>query len=68
MPIPMLIALNLGAASLLTLVLTALMLLPKRLRPHRHTHPEAPRRANSGERRRPRAEGPHATRHVVVDH
>jgi hypothetical protein len=36
MSVPLIIALNVGAAAFLTLVLTALMLLPKRLHPHRH--------------------------------
>jgi hypothetical protein len=38
MSVPLIIALNIGAAAFLTLVLTALMLLPKRLHPHRHPH------------------------------
>lgn len=36
MSISLLIALNLGAAMLLTILLAALMLLPKRLAAHRH--------------------------------
>jgi hypothetical protein len=38
MSISLIIALNIGAAMLLTVLLTALMLLPKRLRAHRHPH------------------------------
>jgi hypothetical protein len=38
MSVPLIIALNIGAAAFLTLLLTALMLLPKRLHPHRHPH------------------------------
>jgi energy-converting hydrogenase Eha subunit F len=38
MSVPLIIALNIGAAALLALLLTALMLLPKRLHPHRHPH------------------------------
>jgi hypothetical protein len=40
MSVPLIIALNVGAAAFLTLLLTALMLLPKRLHPHRHPHLE----------------------------
>lgn len=40
MSVPLMIALNVGAAALLTLLLIALMVLPKRLRPHRHPHLE----------------------------
>jgi hypothetical protein len=36
MSIPLIIAINIGAAALLTLILSTLMLLPKRLHPHRH--------------------------------
>jgi hypothetical protein len=38
MSVPLIIALNVGAAALLTLLLSTLMLLPKRLHPHRHAH------------------------------
>lgn len=40
MSVPLIIALNVGAAAFLALLLTALMLLPKRLHPHRHPHLE----------------------------
>jgi hypothetical protein len=42
MSVPLIIALNVGVAALLTLLLAALMLLPKRLHPHRHPHLEVP--------------------------
>lgn len=40
MSVPLIIALNIGAAAFLALLVTALMLLPKRLHPHRHPHLE----------------------------
>jgi hypothetical protein len=38
MSVPLIIALNVGAAAILTALLSALMVLPKRLHPHRHPH------------------------------
>jgi hypothetical protein len=38
MSVPLIIALNVGAAALLTALLITLMVLPKRLHPHRHPH------------------------------
>lgn len=38
MSVSLIIALNVGAAMLLAILLTALMLLPKRLPAHRHPH------------------------------
>ena len=47
MSVPLIIALNVGAAAFLTLLLTALMLLPKRLHAHRHPHLEVPHAATT---------------------
>jgi hypothetical protein len=70
MSIPLILAINVGAASLLALILTALMLAPKRLRPHRHLHLEPDLetrpRAIPAQRRDPRAERSHAARRVVT--
>lgn len=65
MSIPLIIAINIGAASLLALILTALMLVPTRFRPHRHLHllhrheadrlqPEAGHNAETGDHKAPR--------------
>jgi hypothetical protein len=60
MSTPLIIALNIGVASLLALGLIALMLAPKRLRPHHHPHldlpGETPPSAEPVEHRRARAE------------
>jgi hypothetical protein len=43
MSLPVIIAINIGAAMLLSMVLAALMLLPKRFRPHHLPHLHADR-------------------------
>jgi hypothetical protein len=54
MSVPLIIALNIGAAAFLTLLLTVLMLLPKRLHPHRHPHLEVRDAVTTPPSRRPR--------------
>jgi hypothetical protein len=56
MSVPLIIALNVGVAALLTLLLAALMLLPKRLHPHRHPHLEVPDAVTTPPSERPHEE------------
>jgi hypothetical protein len=63
MSVPLIIALNVGAAAFLTLLLTALMLLPKRLHPHRHPHLLAQDAAATTPARRRREHALRAQRH-----
>jgi hypothetical protein len=72
MSVPLLLMINIGAAALVTLALTALMLLPQRLRAHQHPRQEhqaeRPRMAMPVPRRGPRTERSHAAARVVTDH
>jgi hypothetical protein len=63
MSVPLIIALNVGAAAFLTLLLTALMLLPKRLHPHRHPHLEVPGAATTPPSARPHEHSVRSQRH-----
>ncbi len=76
MSVLQIVALNIGAAALLTLILTALMLLPKRLHPHRHPHlavhhhDAAPVAPSQSPERRERAQhrNPSRVGETVTDH
>ncbi len=63
MSVPLIIALNVGAAALLALLLTALMLLPKRLHPHRHPHLDVPDTAATTPSQHSREHSPGHQRH-----
>jgi hypothetical protein len=69
MSILLIAAINIGAASLLALILSAVMLTPRRLRPHHHPrlHPrsEAPRRPSAIEPSS-RAGRTHGARRVIT--
>lgn len=65
MSVPLIIALNIGAAAFLTLLLTALMLLPKRLHPHRHPqHLEVRDAATAPPSQRPHEHSVRPRRHL----
>lgn len=70
MSTPQLLLLNIGAAALLTLILTTLMLLPRYLREHHHPHLEGrvaqPRWTMAAARPRPRNPRPPAAGRVVT--
>lgn len=63
MSVPLIIALNIGAAAFVTLLLTALMLLPKRLHPHRHAHLEVRDAVTTTPSRRPHEHSARSQRH-----
>lgn len=71
MSAPLIIALNIGVAAFLTLLLTTLMLLPKRMRAHHHPHlpiHDQPRPAPIERRDNPaRQPRPDGRRRVVTD-
>lgn len=70
MSIPLMLTLNFGSAALLALTLTALMLIPRRLRAHHHPHQERPaarpEKAATTRSRNPATERPPAARPVVT--
>jgi hypothetical protein len=63
MSVSLIIALNLGAAAFLALLVTALMLLPKRLHPHRHPHLEVDETATTRPSERPHEHSARPQRH-----
>jgi hypothetical protein len=63
MSVPLIIALNIGAAAFLALLVAALMLLPKRLHPHRHPHLKVPDAPTTRPSERPHEHSVRSRRH-----